>query len=148
MWRGRVFWALAENALHRDVKVTVPVWLRAGLAGCMEAAGRSGKSPKEPHAAYVERLVIKTSTDGHKSLATIMSMTESDLYFADSPDARIQAWGYTHMMLFGRSPLGSLYKRWARALAKGRGIAPAFKLKYDKDREDLKKHASKHWEQK
>ena len=103
---------------------------------------------KAPHPAYVERLVVKTTTNAQKPLAEILAMTESDLYFADLPDTRIQAWGYMHLMLYGKSALGSLYKRYAKALAKGRGVAPVFKPKYDKDEQDLKKHVFKNWEKK
>lgn len=148
-WRGRLYWALAEAALHRDLPVTAPIWLQAGLCACMEAAGRSGKSPEAPHDAYVDRLVTKTSTDAHMGLQEILEMTAADVDFAETPDKRIQAWGYVHLMLFGKSALGAMYRKWARALKKARGHTPKFDLKkFDQDKEDLKKHAFKNWEKK
>ena len=75
-------------------------------------------------------------------------MTETDLYFAESPEKLVQAWGYMHLMLYGKSSLGAKYKRWARALAKARGVTPAFKPEYEKDQADMKRHAFKHWEKK
>ena len=53
-----------------------------------------------------------------------------------------------HLMLYGKSSLGAMYKRWAKALSKARGSTPEFQPKYDKAEADLKKHAFKHWEKK
>jgi len=146
MWRGQLYSALAENLLHRDLKVAAPTWWRAGVMTCMDAAGRSGKGPDEPHPAFVERLVVITDTDAHKPLSEIFAMTEAEFLLADSPDMRIQAWGYTHLMIYGRGTLASLYKRWKKALVKATGKAPKFDLKkYDKAQKDLKKHVFQRW---
>ena len=146
MWRGRLYAALTENILHRDVQASVPPWFRAGLMTCMDAAGRSGKGADQPHPAFVDRLVVLVDTDAHKSLPDVLKMTEADVLLADKPEMRILAWGYTHLMIFGKGSLGGLYKRWKKALSKAYEKAPEFDLKkYVKSKEDLKKHVFKHW---
>ncbi|MHC4959017.1 MAG: hypothetical protein ACYTGN_11650 [Planctomycetota bacterium] len=146
LWKARVYWMLAEAALHRDLAVGAPPWLRAGLCGCMEVVGRSGKGPDAPHDAYLPRLVTKIETDAHLPLVEILQMSNADIDFATSPDRRMQAWAYLHMMLYGKTGLSSKYRKWAKVLAKARASAPVFDLKtYDKDKEELKKHAFKYW---
>ncbi|MHC4550834.1 MAG: hypothetical protein ACYTEZ_18925 [Planctomycetota bacterium] len=144
LWRGRLYAALAEAALHRDLKTSVPPWLLAGLTGCMEAAGRTGKGPDEGHPALVKLLDLKTSTDAHMPLKQVLALTYADMR-AD-PEHPTMAWGYTHLMLFGGGTLTGLYRKWAKALGKARGEPPPFDLKkYDRAEGDLKRHVYKHW---
>jgi len=149
VWVGRLYWALGEAALHRDLAVPAPPWLRAGFCGCIEAAGRTGKGPREPHSGYVERLLLKTETDSQMGLRDILKMTDADIYLAQKPDMKVQAWGYLHMLLYGKSVLGAAYKKWAKALKNARGRTPTWDLKdYAKDKVDLKKHAARNWAKK
>jgi hypothetical protein len=144
MWRGRFYAALAEACLHRDLKVAPPPWLLAGLTACMDAAGRTGKGPAEGNPALVKLLDLKTATDSHMSLKRVLALTHTDM--VTDPKNLTMAWGYTHLMNFGGGTLASTYKKWTRALAKAKGRIPPFDLKkYDRAKEDLKRHVFKLW---
>jgi len=144
MWRGRLYAALAEAALHRDLKVAPPAWLLAGLTACMDAAGRTGKGPAEGNPALVKLLELKTATDSHTPLKQVLALTYTDM--VTDPKNLTMAWGYTHLMNFGGGTLTSTYKRWVRALAKAKGRVPVFDLKkYDRAEADLKRHVFKLW---
>jgi hypothetical protein len=144
LWRGRLYAALAEARLHRDLHVAPPPWLLAGLSACMEAAGRTGKSPAEGNPALVKLLDLKTSTDAHMPLKQVLALSYADM--AADPKHLTMAWGYTHLMNFGGGTLAATYKKWTRALAKAKGRVPDLDLKkYDRAEEDLKRHVFKHW---
>jgi hypothetical protein len=144
LWRGRLYAALAEAVLHRDLKVAPPPWLLAGLTACSEAAGRSGKGPSEGHPGLVKLLELKTATDSHMPLKQVLKLTHTDM--ATDPKNLTMAWGYTHLMNFGGGTLASTYKRWRKVLAKAKTSVPKFDLKkYDRAEEDLKRHVFKLW---
>jgi hypothetical protein len=146
MWRGMLYGAIADNLLHRDVMVPAPAWLRAGLSACMDAAGRTGRGPDEGHPAFLKKLKVKTVTNAHKDIETVLTMTDADLYLAESPDRRMLAWGYVHLMNFGKGTVPSTYRRWKRALEAAEEKAPDFDLKtYEKARLDLQKHVARQW---
>jgi hypothetical protein len=146
LWRGRLYAALAQAALHRDLKVAPPPWLLAGLTACIEAAGRTGKGPDEGHPGLVKVLELKTATDAHLPLRQVLLLTHADM--AADPKNLAMAWGYTHLMNFGGGTLGATYKKWARVVAKAKGKAPEFDPKnYDRAEEDLKRHVAKRWGQ-
>lgn len=140
-WQGRVFAALAEATLHRDMAGRVPPWLRTGLAACMEAAGRSGEGPDEPHPAYVKVLDNRAATDTLLPLKDVLARTNADYFMAETLVNHAMAWGYTHLMLFGKGSLPGIYRKWKKAAEKARHGTPEFDLgDYDKGIEDLKKH--------
>lgn len=144
LWRGRLFAALAQAALHRDLNVAPPAWLLAGLPACMEAAGRTGKGPSAGHPGLVKLLDLKTSTDSQMPLKQVLGLTHADM--ATDPKNLTMAWGYTHLMNFGGGTLASTYKKWRRALAKAKTKVPELDLKdYDHAEEDLKRHVFKNW---
>ncbi|MHC4163492.1 MAG: hypothetical protein ACYSUM_15295 [Planctomycetota bacterium] len=144
LWRGRLYAALAEASMHRDLKVAPPAWLLAGLAACIEAAGRTGKGPDQANPGLVKLLDLKTSTDSHMPLKQVLRLTYADM--AADPKNLTMAWGYTHLMNFGGGTLASTYKKWTKALAKAKTGVPKFDLKkYDRAEEDLKRHVFKHW---
>ena len=146
LWRARLYGALAKAALHRDLAVAPPAWLRAGLAACMDAAGRSGKGADEANAALVEHLRGKTESDGHAELTEVFTWTTGDFERGDDPTKLAQAWGYVHLMLYGGGSLGSLYKKWIKELEKSERGVPEFDLKsYDRARDDLKQHVFRNW---
>jgi len=145
-WRGRLFGALTKAALHRDLAVAAPPWLRAGLAACMDAAGRTGKGPDEANAALVDLLRGKTEGDTHVELGEVIGWTYADFERGDDAGKLAQAWGYTNLLLYGGGTLASLYKKWIRELEKSERGVPAFDLKgYERAREDLKNHVSRNW---
>jgi len=147
-WRGRLYAALAEASLHRELAVPAPAWLLAGLTCCMDAAGRSGKKPDAPHPALAKIVETKTALDSQIPLAKIAAMSRGEILRAESPDNLAMAWGYTHLMLYGKTTLSSIYRKWTKALEKAKDEAPPFDLgSYDKAEEDLKKHAERNWEQ-
>ena len=144
LWRGRLYGALGEAALHRDLKVAPPAWLLAGLTACIEAAGRTGKGPDAGHPGLVKLLELKTATDSQMPLKQVLRLTHTDM--ATDPKNLTMAWGYTHLMNFGGGTLASTYKKWRRALAKAKTGLPKFDLKkYDRAEEDLKRHVFKLW---
>ena len=148
MWRGRIFYALAEAAIHRDLRVAAPPWLRVGLCTCMDAAGRTGEGASAGHPALIAALEAKTAPMGHKSLKTLLRLNDAAFILAESPDMQIQAWGYTHMMIFGKGSVPNIYRRWIRALEKAGKKVPKFDLKkYKRTKSDLKKHVAKLWGQ-
>jgi hypothetical protein len=148
-WKGRFYAALAAASLQRDLAVAAPPWLLVGLCTCMDAAGRSGKGPDEAHPAYVQLLDTKTATDSQAKLTEVLNYTYGDVLQAETPANATMAWGYTHLLLFGRSSLSSTYRNWVKALEKRkRGEAPYFDPgKYDRAEEDLKKHVLRTWGQ-
>jgi hypothetical protein len=119
-WRGRLFAAMAEAALHRDLLVAPPPWLLAGLSACMEAAGRTGEGPAAKHFA----LVVPLDVEKPAPLADMFAYSYSDVLNGETPSALAMSWGYTHLMLFGRGPLRNAYVKWARELAKATRVAP------------------------
>jgi hypothetical protein len=144
LWRGRLYGALGEAAMHRDLKVAPPAWLLAGLTACIEAAGRTGKGPNAGHPGLVKLLELKTATDSHTPLKQVFLLTHTDM--ATDPKNLTMAWGYTHLMNFGGGSLASIYKKWTKALAKAKTGVPKFDLKkYDRAEEDLKRHVFKLW---
>ncbi len=144
LWRGRLFAALGEAALHRDLNVPPPPWLLAGLTACIEAAGRTGKGPNAGHPGLVKLLDLKTSTDLQMPLKDVLRLGYADM--AIDPKNLTMAWGYTHLMNFGGGTLASTYKKWSKALAKAKTKVPELDLKkYDRAEEDLKRHVFKHW---
>jgi hypothetical protein len=144
LWRGRLYAALGEASMHRDLKVAPPAWLLAGLTACIDAAGRTGKGPAEGNPALVKLLDLKTSTDSHMPLKQVFLLTHADM--ATDPKNLTMAWGYTHLMNFGGGSLASAYKKWTRALAKAKTSTPKLDLKkYDRAEEDLKRHVFKLW---
>jgi len=146
LWRGRLYAALAEASMHRDLDVPAPAWLRAGLAACLDAAGRTGKSPEEAHPALVDRLETKTATDRHLKLAEVLQMTHAQFLNADDATPLMHAWGYTHLMLYGGGTLRSRYRRWIKKLEKTKDKTPDLDLEgYDDAEADLKSHVSKNW---
>ena len=147
LWRGRLFGALAEAALHRDLTCEAPAWLRSGLASCMEAAGRSGKKTDAAHPTYLTRIQLKLSGDMHLSLPELERLTRADFETAETLDAATHAWAYAHLLLHGRSVLSSHFKKWVKALVKApAGDAPPFeRKKYAKERADLEKHVERTW---
>lgn len=139
-WRGRLHAALAEAALHRDLAVAPPPWLLAGLSACMEAAGRSGEGPEATHFALRPRLEIESRV----TLPDVFAYSYSDVVQGDSLLPAALCWGYTHMMLFGKGTLRSLYLKWSRDLAKATRSAPPFDLgKYTEAEAEFKKHVER-----
>jgi len=146
MWNGQLYRALARAAIHRDFKSGVPPWIEAGLAACMDAAGRSGKGPDEANPALLPRLQLRASSDSARPLEEVFDLDANRVFRAETPDDLAVAWGYTHLMLFGKGSLGSLYKRWVKELEKAHGTWPVFDLKgYDQAAQDLKRHVEKLW---
>jgi hypothetical protein len=140
-WRGDIYAALAEASLHRDMAGKVPPWLRAGLAACLEAAGRSDKGPDEPHPAYVKVLDNRAATEQLTPLAEVLARTNADYFMAETPVNHAMAWGYTHLMLFGSGTLPGIYRKWKKAAERARRGMPAFELgDYTGGVADLTKH--------
>jgi hypothetical protein len=146
LWRGRLYAALAEAALHRDLPSPPPPWLRAGLLACMDAAGQSG-SPEEGHPAHASRLTSKVAADGHRTLKTVLATTNADLLGNDAPDATMYAWGYTHLFLFGKGTPSNVYRRWVKDVEKGKETTPLDLGPYERVEQDLKEHVLKRWPQ-
>jgi hypothetical protein len=140
-WRGGIYAALAEASLHRDMPGKVPPWLRTGLAACMEAAGRSGKGPDEPHPAYVKILDNSAATQLLTPLPDVLKRTNADYFMAEKLDGHAMAWGYTHLALFGSGTLPGIYRKWKKAAERARRDAPPFDLgDYTGGVADLTKH--------
>lgn len=137
-WRGRLYAALAEAALHRDLAVAPPPWLLAGLTACMEAAGRTGEGPSAPNAALVP-LVRAAATP--PPLKDVLAYAYGDVIQGESPAPLAMAWAYTHLMLFGKGTLHGIYAKWARELPKATKSAPPFDVgKYTEADAELKKY--------
>ncbi|MFI5403641.1 MAG: hypothetical protein ACHQ1G_11950, partial [Planctomycetota bacterium] len=136
-WRGRVYAALAEAALHRDLAVAPPPWLLSGLSSCMEASGRSGAGPEAKHDALRPQLEMETRV----TFKDLFTYSYADVNQGETLEPAALSWGYTHLMLFGKGTLRSLYVKWARDLAKATKKAPPFDLgKYAEAEAEFKKH--------
>jgi hypothetical protein len=139
-WRGRLWAALAEAALHRDLAVAPPPWLLGGLSACMEAAARTGEGPAAKHFALFAPLEVETRA----TLKDVLAYSYSDVIQGETPGPLALSWGYTHLMLFGKGTLRSLYVKWARDLAKATRAAPPFDLgKYAEAEAELRKHVER-----
>jgi len=142
-YRGRLFEALAQAALQRDLKGRAPAWLRAGLSACMDAAGRTGAA-NGPHPALAKILDNKASSESLIAPRELFAMTDADFLLAETEDHRAMAYGYMHLMLFGKGSLPGFYRRWIRLVEKAPGRLPVFDLKkYSRGEKDLAKHVQK-----
>jgi hypothetical protein len=135
-WRGRVYAAIAEAALHRDLPVAPPAWLLGGLTACMESAGRTGEGPAAPHFALLKPLDVEKPA----SLNDVFAYTYADVMRGETLTPLAMSWGYLHVMLFGKSPLHALYAKWARELAKAKGTAPPLDVSKIDAETELKRH--------
>ncbi|MCK6459993.1 MAG: hypothetical protein L6Q95_08885 [Planctomycetes bacterium] len=138
-WRGRLFAALAEAALHRDLAVAPPPWLLAGLTACMEAAGRTGEGPAAKHFALLTPLDVEKPAP----LSDVLAYAYSDVVAGETLSPLAMSWGYTHLMLFGKGPLRSAYAKWARELAKATKAAPPFDPGKPDAQAELKRHVER-----
>jgi hypothetical protein len=145
-WRGALDAALTEAVLHRDLKAAPPPWFRRGVASCMRSSGLRKGKPDAEVPALVGILVQRTGDKLPERLATVMAWTEGDYLRDDSSEKQAHAWGYVHMMLFGKGALPNAYKKWRKSMLSATKRAPAFDVgKYDKDAEDLQAFVSKSW---
>ncbi|MCZ6785537.1 MAG: hypothetical protein O7E54_00085 [Planctomycetota bacterium] len=145
-WRRRFLAALAADALHRDVPVEVPAWLREGLMACMEAGGLANAAPDAKHPELWPLLKAKLDVDDTPSLPEAMLWSASDFLAEEKPERRAVAWGYVHLMVYGRGMVPTFYKRWLKELLAAKRKAPPLDMgKYNKERRDLDKHARKKW---
>jgi hypothetical protein len=139
-WRGRLCAVLAEAALHRDLAVAAPPWLLSALSSCMEAGGRSGEGPQASHFALRPQLEVETRV----TLPDVFAYSYADVMRGETLLPAALSWGYTHLMLFGKGTLRSLYVKWARELAKATRSAPPFDLgKYADAGAEFKKHVER-----
>jgi hypothetical protein len=138
-WRGRVYAALAEAALHRDLPVAAPPWLLAGLAACMEAAGRTGEGPEAKHFALLAPLDVEKPVP----LAEVFGYAYTDVISGETLVPLAMSWGYLHAMLFGKGPLRSAYAKWSRELAKATKTAPPLDTARIDAPAELKKHVER-----
>lgn len=138
-WRGRLFAALAEAALHRDLAVAPPPWLLAGLSACMEAAGRTGEGPAAKHFA----LLMPLDVEKPAPLADVLAYAYSDVIQGETLSPLAMSWGYTHLMLFGKGSLRSAYAKWARELGKATRAAPPFDAGKVDAPAELRKHVER-----
>jgi len=146
MWQGRLWAAVTHAVLHRDVPAGTPPWLRTGLTALMETAGRTGRGADEPHPVFAEVLGAKALTDPMTPLESLVQLTNADFMNAESVDPQVTSWGYCHLIMFGRSTLSNIYKRWRSDLEKATAAAPPLDLtKYAGSADELKKYALKHW---
>ncbi len=153
-WTGRVFAALAEASLARDLGARCPPWLRAGLVACMEAAGRTGEKPNTAHPGYVAIVIRKTDAESQPSLHEITNLSHAVYLKADTPDNAAFAWAYTSAMLFGKGEPNAMFRKWRKLLegkgkGKGKGAprtVPALKTeKAEAFLKDFKKHLEREW---
>jgi len=145
VWRGRLFGEMMRALLHRDLPFPAPPWLREGAVACLEAAGRAG-AVDAAHPALVGRLVPLAESASIAELPRVLAATDVDFLREDAVDLRVAAWGYAHLMLFGKGPAASAYRKWSRALAAARAAPPAFDTKgLEKARDELAKHAIRLW---
>ncbi|HEX5136742.1 MAG TPA: hypothetical protein VFY93_07215 [Planctomycetota bacterium] len=135
-WRARLYAALAEAALHRDLPFAPP-WLLAGLTACMDAAGRTDGGPGAKHAAFLPLL-----DQDKASLDQVLAYSYRDVLEGETPLPAAMSWGYLHLMLFGKGPARGVYAKWARELAKAEKTAPAF----DPGKVDMQAELKKHLE--
>jgi len=144
-WRGAVYRAFAEAMLHRDLTVAPPPWFRRGLADCLRAAGAAGEAEGEiPE--YVGRLQQRAGESKPDPLPAVLGWSEGDFRSDASLDKAAHAWGYLHLMKFGRGSLSSDYKKWQKSLEKARNTAPAFSSKKaDEAPAELAGHVAKTW---
>jgi len=143
-WRGRLCAVLAEAALHRDLAVAAPPWLLGGLAACMEAAGRTGEGPQATHFALRPKLEVESRA----KFPDVLAYSYADVLQGETLEPLALSWGYTHLMLFGKGTLKTIYVKWARDLAKATKKTPAFELgKYAEAEADLKKHVDRELKQ-
>lgn len=138
-WRGRLFASLAQAALHRDLPVAPPPWLLAGLAACMEAAGRTGEGPAAKHFALLTPLDVEKPAP----LADVLAYAYSDVIEGETLSPLAMSWGYTHLMLFGKGPLRSAYAKWERELGKATRAAPPFDAGKADAPSELKRHVER-----
>jgi len=145
-WRGALDAALAEALLHRDLKVAPPPWFRRGIASCMRSSGLHGAKPDGEIPALVGMLIQRTGQKAPERLATVLAWTEGDYLRDDTADKEAHAWGYVHMMMYGKGGLPNAYKKWRKSLLKATRKTPSFNTgKYEKDAEDLQALIAKRW---
>jgi hypothetical protein len=146
VWRSRAWFSLAAALLHRDLKVAVPSWAREGICACMEAAGRTGQGPDAAHPALAPALVRTWQGQSEKTLEQLTVVSPREFYAEQGPELRSLAWGYMHVMRFGRGQLAGLFKRWRRDLEKATSKVPPFPTdKIQNDIAELRKHVQRHW---
>jgi hypothetical protein len=139
--RARLYSALAEAALHRDLPVAPPPWLLAGLSACMDAAGRTGDGPGAPHAALV---VLLKNAQAVAPLKDVFAYSYGQVLLGETPEPLAWSWGYTHLMLHGKGTLKTIYSKWERELPKASRVAPPLDLgKYADAEAELKKHVER-----
>jgi len=144
-WRGAVYAAFAEALLHRDLKAAPPPWFRRGLADCLRAAGATGEVDGEiPE--YLGRLQQRVGTNLPEPIEAVCAWSENDFRTDQTLDKPAHAWGYVHLMLFGKGALPTDFKKWSKALAKARNTAPPFQPKKPGEaRNELQEHVAKRW---
>ncbi|MFQ5845677.1 MAG: hypothetical protein ACE5JG_11890, partial [Planctomycetota bacterium] len=139
--------SLAAAVLHRDLQVPAPAWVREGVCACLEAAGRTGKGADTRHPALAPILMRNLHAQSETTLDQLTAVSPREFYGDDGPRWRAMAWGYVHLMRFGRGPLPTLFKRWRRELERATGRVPPFPTdKVKSDVEELRKHARRRWE--
>jgi len=145
-WRGALDYALTEATLHRDLKVAPPPWLRRGLASCMRSSGLQKGKPNGEVPALVGMLMQRTGQKLPEKLAAVQGWTEGDYLRDETSDKQAHAWGYVHLMLYGKGGLPNAYKKWKKSLLKANRRVPKFDPgKYKKDAEDLQAFVEKRW---
>ncbi|MHC4955704.1 MAG: hypothetical protein ACYTGZ_17775 [Planctomycetota bacterium] len=145
-WKGALDSAFAEALLHRDVNRRLPAWMRRGLASCMFASGRTGGKPNGEVPALAGILLQRTEAKLPDNLGVVFGWPEGDYLRDDSRVKQAHAWGYVHLMLFGKGGVPNAYKKWKKALLKSKNRVPKFDLKkYKNAREDLLAHVAKNW---
>lgn len=143
IWRGLLLSAVTENALHRDLPVRLPAWHRKGLAACMEAAGRSGGSAEEPNPVLIDTLRGLAADGKLVPWRELAACDEEQFAAAETPALRACAWGYVHLMLFGKGAVPLQYKAYAKALVAARGKTPAYDPRTARMEEELKAHVER-----
>ncbi|MEE8105092.1 MAG: hypothetical protein V3T86_06115 [Planctomycetota bacterium] len=144
-WRGRLYVALARAMQHRDLPVPPPAWYREGVLACIEAAGRSGGDARAGHPELLEMLQTRVTAETVVGFANVIAWTNKDFAEAEKPDLRATAWGYTHLMHYGRGSMATQFKRWIKTYtAKKNKTVPEFDVaKFKNDKKELKKHLAK-----
>ncbi|MHC4451278.1 MAG: hypothetical protein ACYS0E_14260 [Planctomycetota bacterium] len=144
-WRGALYAAFAEACLHRDLKAPPPPWFRLGLAACLRAAGQSDGKASAEIPEYAGRLQQRLGSNTPETIARVAKWTEGNFRRDATLDKGAHAWGYVHLMLFGKGKVAGTYKKWKKALAKARNSAPPFKPKKSDGAAELKAHIEKEW---
>ncbi|MHC4941133.1 MAG: hypothetical protein ACYTHK_19530 [Planctomycetota bacterium] len=144
-WRAALYAAFAEACLHRDLKAQPPVWYRRGLVSCMYAAGLSGGKPDAEIPEYAGRLTQRLGASNPETIMKVWKWTEGDFRKDPTVDRRAHAWGYVHLMLFGKGKVAGAHKKWKKQLPKARNKPPPFVLKGSDGASDLKAHIEKKW---